>query len=107
MVQLPHFLSDAFDFFRFEKTDGELTQATDVFRPMSFANPTSVFIEIPIQDVMTTVFDGPMAAINLQQALWRCLTGSSTGQTVSDHQTNRDLLDVDIVNPPVIKSLGP
>lgn len=51
---------------------------------MSFANPASVFIEIPIQDVMTAVFNGPVAAIDLQQAFRRCLAGFSAGQTVSD-----------------------
>ena len=51
---------------------------------MSGANPASVFIEIPIQDVMTAFFNSPVAAINLQQTFGGCLAGGSTGQTVSD-----------------------
>jgi len=45
-------LSDTGDLFRFDDTNDKATQTADVFRAVSGTNAASIFIEVPIQDVM-------------------------------------------------------
>jgi len=46
------------------------------------AYSATVFIEIPIQDVVATVFDGPVAAVDGKELLGVCLVGLSAGDAV-------------------------
>jgi len=50
---------------------------------VSGKNAASAFIEVPIQDVMTTVFDSPMAPVDLQEAFGTGFLGGPTGDAVS------------------------
>ena len=51
---------------------------------MASANTASVLVVVPIDYVMTTVFDAPVAAIGLKDFLGICLLWGLTGDAVSD-----------------------
>ena len=52
----------------FEDTDGEATQAGEIFRAEAGADATAVFIEVPVDEVMYALY-GPVSAIDLQYTL--------------------------------------
>ena len=82
--ELAHFLRDATRPAGFDHADGEAAQAGDVFRAVAGADAAAVFIIIPIENVMATVLDDPMSAIDLENALRAGLGGGSTGEAVGD-----------------------
>lgn len=43
--------------FGLNHTHGKAAQAGDVFRPVSFADPAAVLVEVPVDDVVAFVFD--------------------------------------------------
>ena len=68
-VELAHFLSDAFHALGLDQTDGEAAQAGDVLGAVAGADAAAVLVIVPIEDVVAAVFDGPVAAVDLEQAL--------------------------------------
>ncbi len=62
--ELSHFLRDAAASFGFDDANGKTSQASHVFRAMALAYPAAVFGIVPIDNVMTAVFDAPVAAGN-------------------------------------------
>ena len=51
---------------------------------MAFAYPTAVFVIIPIDNVMTTVFDAPMVAVGFKYALGIGFLGRAAGDAIGD-----------------------
>lgn len=51
---------------------------------MADAYPAAVFIEIPVQDVMTAVFDAPVSTIDGKELLGVCFLWLSAGDAVGD-----------------------
>lgn len=49
-----------------------------------FAYATAVLIKIPVKDVMTTVFNTPMAPVCNEQCLGRCLFRRSAVDAIGD-----------------------
>jgi len=61
--QLTHCLCDATNTLGLDNSDGESTESRDVFRTVASAYPASIFIIVPINDVVTAIFNAPMATI--------------------------------------------
>jgi len=51
---------------------------------MAFANATTIFIIVPVEDVVATIFDAPVAPVGAQDLLGVGLLGGPTGETVGD-----------------------
>ena len=83
-IELAHFLGDAFDSLGLDDADGEAAQASDILGAVAGADATTVLVVVPIQDVVAAVFDGPVATVDLEQALGIGLSGHSTGDAVGD-----------------------
>src|SRR5207302_1605761 len=81
--QSSHFLRHAPGAFGLEHADGETAKPRDVFRAVTGADATAVFIIVPVDDVVTTVLNRPVTAVdfeNLMRAgLRTVVTTSSTG----------------------------
>ena len=56
--------------FGFDNTDSESPQSGYVFWSVTNAYTAAVFVIVPIDDVMATVFDTPVAAIGGKHLLW-------------------------------------
>ena len=82
--ELSHFLRDAAHTFGFDDANSKTAQSGNVFRTMSGAYPTAVFVIVPIDNVMAAVFDGPMAAVGGKNALRVGLLRGSAGDTIGD-----------------------
>ncbi|MDO8785819.1 MAG: hypothetical protein Q7J12_06330, partial [Syntrophales bacterium] len=68
----------------FDNADGESPQPCDIFGAVAGADSTPVFIIVPIDNVMTTIFNRPMATVNIEDTLWAGWLCRSTGDAVSD-----------------------
>ena len=64
--ELPHFLRDAAYPFGFDDGNGKAAQARDIFRAMAGSYPAAVFVKVPIDNVMTAIFNAPVAAVGGQ-----------------------------------------
>jgi len=82
--ELSHFLCNAAHAFGFDEADGKASKSGDVFRAIAGADAAAVFIEIPVQDVVAAVLDGPVAAIDGEELLGVCFLRLSTGDAVGD-----------------------
>ena len=82
--KLAHLLGDTAHAFRFDYTNSEATQASDIFRPVALGYPAPVFVEVPVDDVVTGVFDTPVATICEKHALRVGLLRGSTGDAIGD-----------------------
>ena len=68
-LELPDFLCHIVHAFGFHQDDGKPSEPRDVFRPVFGADTTPGFIPVPVEDVVTTIFDIPMALIGLKDLL--------------------------------------
>jgi replicative DNA helicase len=72
-------LSDAADAFGFDDTDGKSPEAHHVFWPLTGSYPAAVFVVVPVDDVVTAIFDAPMETVGTQKTLciglFRCSAG--------------------------------
>ena len=87
-MQVAHFFCDA-EFSIGDKlngTDGEATQAGHVFGAVACADTAAILIEVPIDDIVAAVFDGPMAAIRGEDTLWIGLFWRAAGDSQSGFQ---------------------
>ena len=82
--ELPHFLCDAANAFRFDDADGESPQSSDIFRTITSTYAATVFIIVPIDNVMTTVFDAPVAAVGGENVLSVGLLRSTAGDAIGN-----------------------
>ena len=84
-MQLAHFFRDAGFSIRDELNGGhgEATQARHVLGAIACADTAAILIEVSVDDIVATVFDGPMAAIGGQDTLWIGLFRRATGNPQS------------------------
>ena len=82
--ELSHFLRDAAYPFGFDDANGKAAQARYIFRAMAGSYPAAVFVIVPIDNVMTAIFDAPVAAVGSKHALRVGLLSSSTGNAIGD-----------------------
>ena len=77
-------MRDAAYAFGFDDADGESPQSSDVFWAVTSAYAASVFVIVPIDDVMAAVFDAPVATVGDKHALRVGLLRSSAGNAIGD-----------------------
>ena len=77
-------MRDAAYAFGFDDADGESPQSSDVFWAVPSAYTASVFVIVPIDNVMTAVFDAPVATVGGEHALGVSLLGGAAGDAVGD-----------------------
>jgi len=82
--QFAYFLRNTNSTFGFDEADGEAAQSGDVLWAMSCANAAAVFVVVPINHVVATVFDAPMFTVRLKDFFGISLYGCATGNPVSD-----------------------
>ena len=51
---------------------------------MALADPATVFVIVPIDNVMTAVFDAPVAAVGGEHALWVSLLRGPAGNAIGE-----------------------
>src|SRR5437879_13139445 len=77
-----HFLRHAPAAFGFEHADGETAKPRDVFRAVTGADATAVFIIVPVDDVVTTVLNRPVSAVDFENLMRAGLLGGLAGYAV-------------------------
>ncbi|MEE4603706.1 MAG: hypothetical protein V2J65_20660 [Desulfobacteraceae bacterium] len=77
-------MRDAAYSFGFDDTNGKAAQARDIFRAMTGAYSAAVFVIVPIDNVMTAVFDTPVAAVCGKHALRVSLFRGPAGNAIGD-----------------------
>ena len=70
--------------FGFDHSDSEAAKPGYVFRAVAGTDATAVLIVIPIENVVATVLDRPMAAVDLENALRVGLLGGAAGEAIGD-----------------------
>src|SRR5208282_4901319 len=80
------FLGDAARPAGFDDADGEAAEAGDIFRAVAHADAAAVLVKVPIENVVATVFDDPVPAVNLEHASGAGLLGSAASEAVGDFQ---------------------
>ena len=70
--------------FGFDDTDGEASQAGDVFRAIASADAATVLIIVPVEDIMTAVFDAPVATVGSEHPLRIRLFRGPAGDAIGD-----------------------
>ena len=81
---MSHFLRDTAHALGFDDPDGKAAESGDIFWAVAGAYSASVFIEIPVEDIVATVFDAPVTAIYGKEPQGICLLWSSTGDTADN-----------------------
>ena len=70
--------------FRFDNTNGESTESGDVFRAVAGAYAATIFIVVPIDDIVTAILNTPVTAVGVKKALGVGLFRGSAGDAVGD-----------------------
>lgn len=83
-IELAHFVGDTSDSFGFDQTDGETANSRDIFRAVAGSDSASVFIIVPIQDMVTAIFNDPMTPVDGEDTLGICLFGGSARDAIDD-----------------------
>ncbi len=83
-MELPHLLRHIGHAFGFDDTDGKASEAGDVFRAVPGSYPATVFVEVPVDDVMAAVLDAPVAPVCLQYPLSVGLLRRAAGDAVGE-----------------------
>ena len=81
---MSHFLRDTAYSFGFNDANGKAAQARNIFWAVALAYPATVFVIVPIDNVMAAVFDAPVATVSGKHALRVGLLGSSAGNAIGD-----------------------
>ena len=84
MNQFAYFLRNANSTFGFDEADGEAAQSGDILWAMSCANAAAVFVVVPVNYVMATIFYTPMLAVRLEDFFGISLFWLATGHSVND-----------------------
>jgi hypothetical protein len=77
-------LGDVAYSFELDDANGQSPQSSDVFRAVTSAYAAAVFIIVPIDNVMTAVFNAPVAAVGGKHALRVGLLRSTAGDAIGD-----------------------
>jgi hypothetical protein len=72
---MPHLLRHTVCAFGFDEADSEPSEPRDIFRTVTGADTAPVFIEVPVENIVTAILDTPMAPIGLEN-----LPGISLGR---------------------------
>ena len=67
--ELSHFLCNTAYAFGFNQANGKASQAGGVFRSVTGSYSASVFVKVPIDEVMATVLDAPVAPVGFEYPL--------------------------------------
>jgi hypothetical protein len=59
-------------------TDGESAKAGEVRGTVAGSDAAPVLVEVPVDDIVATVFDGPVAAVDFDKTFWPGLFGRAT-----------------------------
>jgi len=78
-------LSNAAHPFGFDDAYGETAQSGHVFRAMTSSNAAAVFVIVPIDDVMATVFDTPVPPVGGKNAFGIGLFRGSAGNAIGGY----------------------
>ena len=70
--------------FGFDDANGESPQSSDVFWAVTSAYAAAVFVIVPIDNVMTAVFDAPVGAVGGKHASRVGLLRSSAGNAIGN-----------------------
>ena len=81
--------------FGFDKADSEAAQPGDVYGATSCPDTAAVFVVVPINHVVATVFNAPMFAVGLKDFFGIRLLGRATGQPVNNFVTTLSRFFVD------------
>src|SRR5512135_3618989 len=81
--QLSNFLGYTADLFGFDYANSESAHSSDILRAVAGSDSPSVFIVVPVQNVMTTILNRPVAAIYLEHTLRSRFFGCSAGDAIS------------------------
>jgi len=81
---LSHFLWDTAYAFGLNDANGKSPQPSDVFWTVTSSYAAAVFGIVPIDNVMTAVFDAPVATVGGKNALRVGLLRSSAGNAIGD-----------------------
>ncbi|MDZ7581923.1 MAG: hypothetical protein U5R30_15395 [Deltaproteobacteria bacterium] len=84
MRELSHFLRGATHPLGLDDADGKTPKASNVFRAMAGSYPAAVFVIVPVDNVVATVFDAPVAAVGGQNAFGIGLFRGTAGDAVGD-----------------------
>lgn len=77
-------MCDASYAFGFNDTDGKSAQSCDIFRSIACSDTASVFVIIPVDDVMAAVFDAPVAPVGSKDLFGAGLLRGPTGDAIGD-----------------------
>ncbi len=91
---MSHFLRDAAHRFGFDDANGKAAQARDIFRAMAGSYPAAVFVIVPIDNVMTAVFDAPVATVDGKHTLNVGMLRSAAGNALDDFTNDVSLIDL-------------
>ena len=84
-AEFPHFLGHVRSTLAFDESDSKPSQSGNVFRAEALRDSATVLIEVPVEDVVTAVFDAPVLAVVFEDLFCCCLLGIFTGDSVGDH----------------------
>lgn len=62
-MELPHLLRHIGHAFGLDDTDGKASETGDVFRAVTGPYPATVFVKVPVDDVMAAILDAPVAPV--------------------------------------------
>ena len=82
-MELPHFVRHTFYPLGFNNADSKAPKVSGIFRAVTGAYPTSVFIIIPVDDVVAAIFDAPVASVCFKHLLGVGLLRGLAGDPVS------------------------
>ena len=77
-------MCDAARSFGLDDADGETAQPGNVFRAIARAYAAAVLVIVPVENVMATVFDAPVATVGGKNTLSVGLLGGSAGDAVGN-----------------------
>ena len=77
-------MSDAAHTFGLDDADSKAAEARHVFRTVTGAYPAAVFIVVPVDDIVTAIFNAPMETVGFQNTLGVGLLRRSAGNTIGD-----------------------
>ena len=77
-------MCDAAHTFELDDANGKTAESGNVFRAITSTYTAAVFIIVPIDNVMTTVFDAPVVAVGVKNTFWVGLVRCTTGDAISD-----------------------
>ena len=83
-MQLAHLLRHTIHAFGFDEAEGEPSESRDVFGTVAGADAAPVFIEVPVQDVVTAILDAPVAPVCFEDLLGVGLVWGAAGNAVGE-----------------------